>query len=134
MKSFYFLDLDCSKSYETFCDLVRYSHANNIPWYQESGFSHFLNIRQLIYSCSKEEKASFEFMLQKYNVNFTRIDFLEDSYSYYIQTINGLTKVEEGMEIPIENQVILFEEEFPSIIEGANGSIISRTKNFLWFN
>ena len=31
-KSFYIVNLDCSKSYKTLCDLVNYSAFNQVHW------------------------------------------------------------------------------------------------------
>lgn len=121
-KTFYLIDLDCSKSYKTFCQLVSYSRLNDIHWYQEGGFSHFLNCGHLLYSCEKQKNIEFEFMLRKFNVNFVRLDFLEDTYSnLYLQNNNQKT---ECFIIPKDNQNLLVEEEFPQIVEGDNGSIV----------
>ena len=126
-KQFYLIELDCSKSYKTFCELVSYSYLHDIHWYQESGFSRFLNSDRILYSCSKEKYLEFESMLKNFNVSFTRLDFLEETYLNCYLKRN--CKASVGVEIPKENQNLIVEEEFPQIIEGDNGSIVLREHN-----
>ena len=121
-KKFYLIKLDCSESYKTFCELVKYSYSNNIHWYQESGFSRFLNCRHLLYSCEAEKHLKFEYMLNNFSIEFKRLDFLEKAY--YDCYLRQNCKLPEGIVIPIENQILVVEEEFPQIIEGDNGTII----------
>lgn len=121
-KKFYLIELDCSESYKTLCELVNYSRLHKIHWYQEKGFSHFLNCGRLLYSCEKEKYSEFELMLKNFNIRFMELDFLEEAYfNYYLKNDQ---KISKGIEIPAENQILVVEEEFPQIVEGGNGSVI----------
>lgn len=118
-KCFYSIDLDCSKSFKTLCDLICCSCENNIHWYQEIGFNHFIKSNTLIYSCNEGDTVEFEKMLNKYGVLFCRKDELKEKYQIYLSTFPSNSQC--GEKIPDDNQKTVFEEEIPQIIEGSNG-------------
>lgn len=119
-RNFYTIDLNCSKSYETLCNLVNYSCSHQINWYQETGFSYYLKQKKIIYSCDGSDMEKFEEMLEKHGVSFERLNEIKKDYQVYLSTFpqNSIC----GERIPDKNQEMVFEEEFPRIVEGSNGS------------
>ena len=122
MKNFYIIGLDCSESFATLCKMIEHSCKFDINWYQETCFSHYVNSSRVLYSCDEDDTSKFEEMLRKFNISFNRLDFLKQSYELYKFPLSE--ELKNNGNISKENKIFVIEENFPSIIEGPNGSQI----------
>lgn len=119
-KSFYSIELDCSEGYSTLCNLIKKSKRENIKWYQETGFSYFLELNKLFYSCNEDDSEKFEKMLKDFNIRFEHVTCIQEKYELYLSTIPQNSVQRE--QICEEDKAIVFEEEVQKIIEGPNGT------------
>ena len=118
-KKFYKINLDCSKSYKTLYDLIERSRSEDIHWYQETGFSYFLKLGELYYSCDSNCCLKFERMLCDFNVKFEKKPDFGGRYQEYISTFPQNSN--QAHDCSLENQVVVIEKRIQKIIEGSNG-------------